>query len=245
MANPGKKLLRRRALGLAMIAITAAAGIGVVLTRGPSLAAEMQTTSATQAITINSGACTGGGTEFCFAPETVSIATGTTVTWTNMSLAPHALDPCTAMACSGAPANTGTQSFNVSISSSNGSTGSFTFTSAGTYTYYCTIHGYMAMHGMITVTGGPTPTPTPTPIISAPHIKSFSPTSGKPGISVTINGTHLLHASKVTFNGVTAAVKSDAGRKIVAVVPAGATTGKIAVTTGGGTAMSATNFTVT
>jgi uncharacterized protein (TIGR03437 family) len=49
----------------------------------------------------------------------------------------------------------------------------------------------------------------------------------------------------VAFNGVGATFTVDSDTQITAVVPAGATTGKIKVTTGGGPASSATNFQVT
>jgi hypothetical protein len=77
-----------------------------------------------------------------------------------------------------------------------------------------------------------------------PQITSFSPTSGRAGTSVTINGKTLLGASSITFNGVAATFTIDTSTRIRATVPAGATTGKIKVTTPGGSATSATIFTV-
>jgi uncharacterized repeat protein (TIGR03803 family) len=79
-----------------------------------------------------------------------------------------------------------------------------------------------------------------------PVILSFNPTSGPVGTSVVITGTSLLQTTKVTFGGVgatTLTVNSDT--QVTAIVPAGAKTGKIAITTPGGTAQSATSFTVT
>jgi uncharacterized repeat protein (TIGR03803 family) len=79
-----------------------------------------------------------------------------------------------------------------------------------------------------------------------PTILSFSPPSGKVGTVVTMNGTGLTQTTGVTFGGVAAArfaVVSDL--QITATVPTGAITGKIAVTTTGGTATSSANFTVT
>jgi uncharacterized repeat protein (TIGR03803 family) len=79
-----------------------------------------------------------------------------------------------------------------------------------------------------------------------PIILSFSPTSGKVGDSVVITGSGLTQASKVTFGGVKATtftVNSDS--KVTATVPIGAKTGKIAITTPGGTATSPGTFTVT
>jgi uncharacterized repeat protein (TIGR03803 family) len=79
-----------------------------------------------------------------------------------------------------------------------------------------------------------------------PQILSFSPTSGSIGTSVTITGAGLTQTTKVTFGGVTAASFTvNADTNVTAIVPTGAKTGKIAITTPGGTAQSATNFTVT
>jgi RHS repeat-associated protein len=77
-----------------------------------------------------------------------------------------------------------------------------------------------------------------------PTITSFAPTSAVTGTSVTINGTNLANATSVTFNGVSANITSDTSIQIKADVPTDATTGKISVTTPGGTAMSAGTFTV-
>jgi hypothetical protein len=79
-----------------------------------------------------------------------------------------------------------------------------------------------------------------------PAITGFSPTSGDIGTVVDVSGSGLSGASAVTFNNVAASqftVVSDT--HITATVPSGATTGRIRVTTAGGTATSATDFTVT
>jgi uncharacterized repeat protein (TIGR03803 family) len=79
-----------------------------------------------------------------------------------------------------------------------------------------------------------------------PQVTSFSPPSGPVGQIVTIIGVSLTKATSVTFGGVKATsftVNSDI--QVTATVPAGAVTGKIAITTPGGTAVSATTFTVT
>jgi uncharacterized repeat protein (TIGR03803 family) len=78
-----------------------------------------------------------------------------------------------------------------------------------------------------------------------PVILSFNPTSGKVGDPVTINGTSFKGATKVTFGGVKATFSVVSDIEITATVPTGAKTGKIQVTTPGGTATSATDFTVT
>ena len=79
-----------------------------------------------------------------------------------------------------------------------------------------------------------------------PVVKTFTPSSGPVGTPVTITGVSLTQASKVTFGGVkatTVVVNSDT--QVTANVPTGAKTGKIAITTPGGTATSSAVFTVT
>jgi uncharacterized repeat protein (TIGR03803 family) len=78
-----------------------------------------------------------------------------------------------------------------------------------------------------------------------PFIQDFTPTSGPVGTPVTINGTSFTGATKVTFGGVKATTfKVVSDIEVTANVPTGAKTGKIQVTTPGGTATSATDFTV-
>ena len=77
-----------------------------------------------------------------------------------------------------------------------------------------------------------------------PAITAFDPPSGPVGTVVNIAGTGLMQATKVTFNGKSASFKVISDIEITATVPTGATTGKIGVTTKGGTAASAASFTV-
>jgi hypothetical protein len=81
---------------------------------------------------------------------------------------------------------------------------------------------------------------------AAPTISSFTPTSGLAGTQVTIFGSDFGGASQVTFNNVAASSFSvQSSSEVRATVPAAATTGKIRVTTSGGTAVSSGDFTVT
>ncbi len=79
-----------------------------------------------------------------------------------------------------------------------------------------------------------------------PQIKSFTPASGAAGTAVAITGVSLTQTSKVTFGGVAAtSFEKNSNTKVTATVPTGAKTGKIEVTTSGGTATTAKTFTVT
>jgi len=84
------------------------------------------------------------------------------------------------------------------------------------------------------------------PVAPAPAIASFAPASGAVGATVTVTGSNLTGASAVTLNGVaiTGFTVVNATTLTFA-VPAGATSGTVAVTTPSGTATSATAFTVT
>ena len=80
----------------------------------------------------------------------------------------------------------------------------------------------------------------------APAISSFTPTSGPVGTSVRVNGANFGGTTAVAFNGTSAPgfVVDTAGTSLTVAVPTGATTGRVTVTTAGGTAVSATDFTV-
>ena len=161
--------------GVAAVSVSATAAV-LVAAAGSAVPVSA---AASTVITITTGACSGGGSTYCFSPESATVPAGTPVTWTNMSGVAHTATVCTSSACPGAPASTGTDMFNVSIAAPNNSTGSFTFASPGTYYYYCTIHGYTAMHGTITVTSA----------ASAPASAGASPTSAAAGSTTTTPAT--------------------------------------------------------
>ncbi len=102
----------------------------------------------------------------------------------------------------------------------------------------------------ITATSGPISTTTTltVQIPPPPTISGFTPTSGPENIMVTISGTNFNTINpldnRVFFNGIPAQVISVTAASLVVIVPSGATTGKISITTSGGSAQSSTNFTV-
>lgn len=78
-----------------------------------------------------------------------------------------------------------------------------------------------------------------------PTITSFTPASGRVGDSVTITGANFVNVQSVTFNGVAAGTFTVLSTTILtAIVPTGATTGKLAVTDAAGSATSAADFLV-
>ena len=93
--------------------------------------------------------------DFSFTPATITIHVGDTVTWTNKGPSAHT-----------ATANHG--SFNTGVLQ-KGKSASHTFTTAGTFTYICSIHPFM--HGTVVVlanTTSTTPATTPTSTTPAP-----------------------------------------------------------------------------
>lgn len=80
--------------------------------------------------------------------------------------------------------------------------------------------------------------------LTAQTITSFTPTTGNTGTTVTITGTGFNSVTQVNFNGVSAAYFVQSSTSIITQVPTGATTGRISVVTGSGTATSASDFVI-
>lgn len=133
---------------------------GLIAATGLALPAPV---AADTGITITNGGCSGGGTEFCYLPESATAVVGTPVTWTNTTSVTHTITRCTPSACAGNGGGTGSQAGFGDTNLTPGASYTFTFTAAGTYVYYCELHGYAAMHGTITITAATVPTPSPAP----------------------------------------------------------------------------------
>lgn len=113
------------------------------------------------------------GPDMTFAPATVSVVPGETVTWNFNPPLPHTTTSDT---------NTGPEVWDSGILSTG--TFSHTFNTPGTYPYHCAVHSFPGgtmMNGVVEVLGGATPTATspaatatrtptatPTPIVSSP-----------------------------------------------------------------------------
>ncbi len=72
-----------------------------------------------------------------FDPETLTVPAGTTVTWTNHDEVPHSV-------------MSSDKRFTSSGGLDTGESYSYTFTEAGTYAYYCSLHPFMT--GKVVVT---------------------------------------------------------------------------------------------
>src|SRR5579859_3839968 len=160
-------------------------------------------------------------------PNTASINPGGEVKFVNNNMGTHGVEWKSGP---GTPSCTGVDGAS-SGSPSSGSTwnGSCTFAQAGTYVFWCTVHG-SGMKGTITV-GVPTG---PVPIV-----KKVSPKKGSTlgGTAVSIAGTGFTGATKVMFGAVEAtgfSVNSDESITVTSpAAPAG--TVDVRITTPGGT----------
>jgi plastocyanin len=105
------------------------------------------------------GGGSGGGSgasvsvqDFSFAPKTLTVKVGTTVTWTNAGPSAHTATSDAGVWTSG---TLGAPSGGGYGGGSPGGSYSFKFMTAGTYTYHCTFHPpsqYPSFTGTITVT---------------------------------------------------------------------------------------------
>jgi Big-like domain-containing protein/K319-like protein/IPT/TIG domain-containing protein len=119
------------------------------------------------------------------------------------------------------------------------SNGSFTYTPATNYSG-TDAFTYTANDGH----GGTDNATVALTVIAPPTISFFTPGSGPVGVSVAVHGGSFTSAQTVKFNGVSASFTVAADTLLQATVPAGASTGPIAVTNPAGTATSAAAFTV-
>jgi plastocyanin len=122
--------------------------VGLVIVAPPA-------SGATQAVLMQS---------YAFSPSALTVHVGDTVTWTNHDQAPHDVT---------------TTSAPVAIKSSTLSTGqsfSYTFTTAGTYKYYCSIHPDMTAQLVVqpAVAAAPAPAVTTAPKTTQPKSATTS-----------------------------------------------------------------------
>jgi len=113
------------------------------------------------------------GNKIRFVPDTLNISVGDTVRWTWGS-DDHSVtsgNPCTADGQFCSPDN---MNCDAGILSNTGFVYEHTFTQAGSYSYFCALHCFAGMTGVINVTRPSRPHPTPRPRPS-PHPRPVSP----------------------------------------------------------------------
>src|SRR5262249_11608303 len=132
------RMVRRVVVLLAVVLTAVTLGVG----------AGSAATPAPKTITITAS-CPSGGL-YCLKPPAPPGPPGAKVVWKNGSFVPPTVTRCTKVLC---PLNggTGTDPKLASPSIPNGKTYAFTFKHAGTYRYFCKVHGYAVMHGLVTV----------------------------------------------------------------------------------------------
>jgi plastocyanin len=110
----------RKSINIAILTVTLVITIGAMGTRHQNSIVNAQQKSDTTEVKIDN---------FSFAPGTLTVPMGTTVTWTNRDDIPH-----TAVSTEGA--------FKSKVMDTDEKF-SYTFTKAGTFPYFCSIHPKM------------------------------------------------------------------------------------------------------
>jgi plastocyanin len=112
--------MTRKNVWLAGVATPVMATMLLLLAGSPNVTASGQSSAVPAAVKIDN---------FSFGPQTLTVPVGATVTWTNRDDIPH-----TAVSTDGA--------FKSKVMDTD-ERFSYTFTKAGNYSYYCTIHPKM------------------------------------------------------------------------------------------------------
>ena len=142
------RLIKTR--GRAMVVIVALFALAAVAAACGSSSSSSTTTPTTPATSAGGSGGTAASVSiqnFAFTPKTLTVAPGTTVTWTNNDSTPHNV-----MSTKSLSLNSTTTSVFASSTLSQGQTFSFTFSAKGVYFYECSIHKSLpAMHAEIVV----------------------------------------------------------------------------------------------
>lgn len=140
----------RRAVQGAVLALSVLLGMVFVVPGG-------QASAATYRVTMSG---------YAYSPATLTIPAGSTVTWTNQDTAPHDVKTTSGPAAIHSPML------------NKGGSWSFTFTTPGTYAYYCTVHPNMTARIVVQAPAPTTRAPAPTHDHSAAGASSGQQSSG-------------------------------------------------------------------
>jgi plastocyanin len=131
--------------GLLLVALVAVLAVLALAGCGSSTSAPAA--SATPATSPGAGSATVTIKDFAFAPQTLTVPVGATVTWTNNDSAAHTVTSADNMTTDAAT----TDLFDSGLMG-NGDTFTHTFDAAGTFSYLCMPHRTMAsMHAEVVV----------------------------------------------------------------------------------------------
>jgi len=177
----------------ARAATTTTATTTTTTERQPAAAAVSTAVSATVGVEANCGS-----ELYCFSPASVSVLVGDTLRWSNGSGAAHTVTRCTPANCDGLDGGSGTDGSFTEIELDVGAAATHTFSAAGTYNYYCTLHGYGIMHGTVTVQAtAPTTTSVPTGTTAPPATNGH----GASGNGATTATTLAASTAKLANTG--------------------------------------------
>jgi plastocyanin len=112
--------MARKNMWVAGVAMPVLIGMLLLFAGSPSVTATDQPSAAKAEVNIDN---------FVFGPQTITVTVGATVTWTNKDDIPHT--------------SVSTEGLFKSKVLDTDEKFSYTFTKAGTYSYYCTIHPKM------------------------------------------------------------------------------------------------------
>src|SRR5215468_6894105 len=103
------------------------------------------------------------GNEFSFVPDTVNIAVGDTVRWTWESDSHSVTSGTSCIIADGQFCSPDNMNCDVGILNDTGFVYEFTFTQPGVYQYFCFLHCFAGMTGVVNVLPAVRPFPTPRP----------------------------------------------------------------------------------
>jgi hypothetical protein len=185
------------------------------------------TTAGGTAVSANYSVLDGTPVISSFTPTSGTSGTQVSITGTNLYIDQGAPNPTVTIGANNTPATVVSYSGNTLVVTVGAGTNTGPIRIATTY-------------------GNTTSASNFTVAAAVPTISSFTPTSGVPGTLIAIYGTNFINVSAVRINNV--AVDNfivSSATEIFAWPSTSNTTGPISVVTPGGTATSATNFTVT
>lgn len=148
-AEAPKPKSRNMLLAVIIIVILVVVGVGVYILTRPTTTTGCTASSTLTCININDdGICATNATACNFSSSNVTISVNTMVTWTNKGAVQHTVYACStannAVAAQCPTMNAGgLPSFSSPTLATGSGTYSYTFSQAGHYYYYCSIHAWM------------------------------------------------------------------------------------------------------